>query len=315
MTETGPMIEVENLKKQYGDLVAVDDVTFRSKPGEIFGLLGPNGAGKSTTIGCISGLLRPGAGRIRVMGYDVVTEGPASRRRLGVVPQELALYEDLSTRENLMYWGAAYGLRGTRLKQRVDAVLSVAGLADRAREPVRKLSGGLKRRANFACGIVHEPAALLLDEPTVGVDPQTRVRLLELVREQAAGGATVIYTTHYMEEAEKLCDRLAVIDRGKIIAQGTLPELRSILGERDVVRVTGRFDPLGVPEALRSLPDAELVHAADDVITLAAPEASKKLSDILRNLAAAGFEVRETTITQPSLESLFIKLTGKELRD
>lgn len=315
MTEAGPMIEVENLKKQYGDLVAVDDVSFRSRPGEIYGLLGPNGAGKSTTIGCISGLLRPGAGRIRVMGYDVVDQGPASRRRLGVVPQELALYEDLSARENLMYWGGAYGLRGARLKERVDAVLLVAGIADRAKDPVRKLSGGLKRRVNFACGIVHEPAALLLDEPTVGVDPQTRVRLLELVRNQAAGGATVIYTTHYMEEAEKLCDRLAVIDHGKIIAEGTLTQLRSILGEKDIVRVTGRFDCKDVPQALRGLPDTELVHCAEDIITLAAPEASKKLSDIFRSLSGAGFEVRETTITQPSLESLFIKLTGKEMRE
>ena len=315
MTEAGPMIEVENLKKQYGDLVAVDDVSFRSRPGEIYGLLGPNGAGKSTTIGCISGLLRPGAGRIRVMGYDVVDQGPASRRRLGVVPQELALYEDLSARENLMYWGGAYGLRGARLQERVDAVLLVAGIADRAKDPVRKLSGGLKRRVNFACGIVHEPAALLLDEPTVGVDPQTRVRLLELVRNQAAGGATVIYTTHYMEEAEKLCDRLAVIDHGKIIAEGTLTQLRSILGEKDIVRVTGRFDCKNVPQALRGLPDTELVHCAQDIITLAAPEASKKLSDIFRSLSSAGFEVRETTITQPSLESLFIKLTGKEMRE
>jgi ABC-2 type transport system ATP-binding protein len=315
MNDGGPTIEVENLKKRYGELVAVDDVSFRSRPGEIFGLLGPNGAGKSTTIGCISGLLPPGAGRIRVMGHDVITDGPASRRRLGVVPQELALYEDLSASENVAYWGAAYGLRGARLKERTAAALVVTGLADRSRDPVRKLSGGLKRRVNFACGIVHEPAALLLDEPTVGVDPQTRVRLLELVREQAAAGATVIYTTHYMEEAEKLCDRLAVIDHGKIIAAGTLPELRSLLGEKDLVRVTGRFDGATVPDALRGLAETEIVQCGNDMITVAAPEASKKLPDILRRLAAAGFEVRETTITQPSLESLFIKLTGKEMRE
>jgi ABC-2 type transport system ATP-binding protein len=315
MTGTRPTIEVENLRKQYGDVIAVDDVSFRSAPGEIFGLLGPNGAGKSTTIGCISGLLRPGAGRVRVMGHDVVSDGPASRRRLGVVPQELALYEDLSARENLMYWGEAYGLAGARLKERVDAVLSVVGLADRARDPIRKLSGGLKRRANFACGVVHEPAALLLDEPTVGVDPQTRVRLLELVREQASAGAAVIYTTHYMEEAEKLCDRLAVIDRGRIIAAGTLRELRSLLGEKDLVRIIGRFDCAKVPQAAAAVPGAELVHCAEDAIILAAPEASKRLSDILRALSEAGFEIRETTITQPSLESLFIKITGKEMRE
>jgi ABC-2 type transport system ATP-binding protein len=310
-----PMIEVEGLRKQYDDLVAVDDVNFVARPGEIFGLLGPNGAGKSTTIGCVSGLLQPTAGRIRVLGHDVTTDGQASRARLGVVPQELAIYEDLSARENLAYWGAAYGLRGARLKELVAAALTVSGLADRAKEPVRKFSGGLKRRVNFACGIVHRPAALLLDEPTVGVDPQTRVRLLDLVREQAASGAIVIYTTHYMEEAEKLCDRLAVIDHGKIIAEGTLQQLRALLGEKDLVRVTGRFDCGVVPETIRRVPDAELVNCAEDLITLAAPEASKRLPDIFRVLSSAGFDVRETTITQPSLESLFIKLTGKELRE
>jgi ABC-2 type transport system ATP-binding protein len=309
------LIEVERLRKQYGDLVAVDDVSFTAQPGEIFGLLGPNGAGKSTTIGCISGLLRPGAGRIRILGHDVTSDGPESRKKLGVVPQEIALYEDLSARENLMYWGSAYGLRGSHLKERVTEVLAVAGLVDRAREPVKRFSGGLKRRLNFACGIVHAPKALLLDEPTVGVDPQTRVRLLELVREQARNGATVVYTTHYMEEAEKLCDRLAIIDRAKIIAEGTLPQLRSILGERDILRVTGRFDCKIVPEVIGRLGGIELVHCTEEMITLATPEASKRLSDVFRDLSMTGFEVRETTITQPSLESLFIKLTGKELRE
>lgn len=309
------MIEVEHLRKHYGDLVAVDDLSFTARPGEILGLLGPNGAGKSTTIGCISGLLKPGAGTVRILGHDVVSEGPASRRRLGVVPQEIALYEDLTARENLMYWGAAYGLRGAPLKERVAAALSVVGLADRAKEAVKRFSGGLKRRLNVACGIVHEPAALLLDEPTVGVDPQTRVRLLELVREQAQKGATVIYTTHYMEEAEKLCDRIAVVDHGKIIAEGTLAGLRALLGEKDLLRVSGLFDCGIVPEVIRRLGAVDLVNCAEDLITLSATGASRRLSDILQELSSAGFDVRETTITQPSLESLFIKLTGKELRE
>jgi ABC-2 type transport system ATP-binding protein len=180
---------------------------------------------------------------------------------------------------------------------------------------VKRYSGGLKRRLNVACGIVHEPRALLLDEPTVGVDPQTRVGLLELIREQAAKGATVVYTTHYMEEAEKLCDRIAVVDHGKIIAEGTLPELRAILGEKDILRVAGRFDCKAVPEAIARLEGVDLVHCTEEMITLAASEASKKLSSIFKNLSASGFDVRETTLTQPSLESLFIKLTGKELRE
>jgi ABC-2 type transport system ATP-binding protein len=309
------VIEVEALRKQYGELVAVDNVSFAAKPGEIFGLLGPNGAGKSTTIGCISGLLKPSAGRVRVLGHDVVTDGPASRRQLGVVPQELALYEELSARENLSYWGAAYGLRGSVLKRRVSDVLGFSGLADRAREPVKKYSGGMKRRLNFACGLVHEPKTLLLDEPTVGVDPQSRVRLLDLVRQQAHDGVCVLYTTHYMEEAETLCDRLAIIDHGKIIAAGTLPELRAMLGERDVLRVSGKFEPTRVMESIGRLDNAEIIHVEEETLTLALPEASKRLSAVFQALAASGAEVRESTLTQPSLESLFIKLTGKELRE
>jgi ABC-2 type transport system ATP-binding protein len=173
------MIEVSELRKEYGDLVAVGGISFTAEPGAIFGLLGPNGAGKSTTIGCISGLLDPTAGHVRVLGHDVVTDGRAAKEALGIVPQELALYEDLSAQDNLSYWGGAYGLSGSELASRVGEVL---GLQDRAREPVKRFSGGMKRRLNFGCGIVHRPNVLLLDEPTVGVDPQSRVRLLDLVR-------------------------------------------------------------------------------------------------------------------------------------
>src|ERR1700730_3357460 len=237
------MIEVEHLSKRYGDFTAVDDVTFSALPGEIFGLLGPNGAGKTTTIGCISSLLTPTSGHVRIMGHDVVREGMTARRSVGVVPQEIALYDDLSARENLAYWGGAQGLRGSDLRSHIQEVLELAGLLDRAKEPVKQFSGGMKRRLNFACGIVHQPKVLLLDEPTVGVDPQSRVRLLELVRQQAQGGACVLYTTHYMEEAESLCDQLAIIDHGNIIAKGTLAELRSMMAERDLLRLTGVFRP------------------------------------------------------------------------
>ena len=309
------MIEVEGLRKQYGELTAVDGVSFRAEPGKIFGLLGPNGAGKTTTISCISGLLRPDGGKIRVLGHDVVMDGRASRAQLGVVPQELALYEELSARENLSYWGAAYGLRGAKLGERVAAVLDVAGLSDRAKEPVKRFSGGMKRRLNFACALVHEPRALLLDEPTVGVDPQSRVKLLDLVREEARRGTCVLYTTHYMEEAEQLCDELAIVDHGKIIAAGTLSELRAEVGERDVLRLTGRFEPAGVRLALAQLPDIEVLQLEDGTLTLALPEATKRLPTTLQALTAAGAELRETTLTQANLQNLFIKLTGKELRE
>jgi ABC-2 type transport system ATP-binding protein len=309
------MIEVENLSKQYGDLIAVDGVSFTAEPGAIFGLLGPNGAGKTTTLGCISGLLQPSAGQVRVLGHDVVTAGPASRRQLGVVPQELALYEDLSARENLDYWGAAYGLRGVRLRGRIRQVLELVGLSDRAREPVKKYSGGMKRRLNFACGIVHEPRVLLLDEPTVGVDPQSRVKLLELVRSEADAGTTVLYTTHYMEEAEGLCDQLAIIDHGKIIAAGTLSELRARLGERDLLRLSGLFDTVAVQQALTAQPEVEIVQSDGQNLILTVREVTRKLPQILHLLQQAGAEIQETTINQPNLESLFISLTGRELRE
>jgi ABC-2 type transport system ATP-binding protein len=309
------LIEVEGLRKEYDGLVAVDDVSFTARPGEIFGLLGPNGAGKSTTIGSISGLLAPTAGHVHVRGHDVVGAPRQAKAAMGVVPQEIALYEDLPAEENLRFWGEAYGLRGERLAERVRQVLETIGLLDRAGDQVAKFSGGMKRRLNFGCGIVHEPEVLLLDEPTVGVDPQSRVRLLELVRKQSAGGVCVLYTTHYMEEAESLCDRLAILDHGKIIAAGTLEELRGAMGERDLVRLQGVFDPERVRAAAAALERVDVVAAAPDQVALAVSGASRRLPEILAAVTGTGAEVRETTVTRPSLESLFIRLTGKELRE
>jgi ABC-2 type transport system ATP-binding protein len=309
------MIEVEQLRKSYGELVAVEGVSFTVRPGEVFGLLGPNGAGKTTTIGCISGLLIPDRGQVRVMGYDVRKDGVLARRRLGLVPQEIALYEDLSAQENLAYWGGAYGLAGDLLKARIREALEWIGLEDRARQPVKSFSGGMKRRLNFACGILHRPPVLLLDEPAVGVDPQSRVRLLELVREQARAGVCVVYTTHYMEEAEALCDRVGIMDRGKMAAQGTLLELRAMLGERDLLRLSGSFPLESLRPALAAVEGLEIIQADEDLLRLALFDGPRRLPALLGALTAAGAEIRETTLTQPSLESLFIKLTGKELRE
>lgn len=309
------VIEVHNLRKQFGETVAVENVSFSARSGEIFGLLGPNGAGKSTTISCLCGLLQPTSGQVRVLGLDVVEQPQQSRRSLGVVPQELALYEDLSARENLRYWGAAYGLRGARLAERVTQVLQIIGLEDRASEPVSQFSGGMKRRLNLGCAIVHEPQVLLLDEPTVGVDPQSRVRLLDLVRELVQQGTCVLYTTHYMEEAEALCDRLAVLDHGRILAEGTLEDLRARVGGRDLVRLTGSFAEAPVRKALGELEGAELLLVEDHLLQLRFDRAGSRLPQLFDVLAGAGSEVRETTVSQPSLESLFIELTGKDLRE
>jgi ABC-2 type transport system ATP-binding protein len=308
------MIEVEELRKSYGELIAVDGVSFIARPGEIFGLLGPNGAGKTTTISCICGLLTPTAGRVRVMGHDVVCDGQQARRVLGVVPQEIALYEELSALENLAYWGGAQGMRNPLLRKRTQQVLELTGLQDRANEPIKRFSGGMKRRLNLACSIVHMPKVLLLDEPTAGVDPQSRMRLLDLVRAQAAGGACVLYTTHYMEEAETLCDRLAIVDHGKIIAAGTLAELRAVQGGRNLLRLSGSF-PTQAAAALERLDHIEIVQADTSVLLLSLSDAPQKLPAIFAALREAGAEVRDTTLTQPSLENLFIKLTGKELRE
>ena len=307
------MIDVQDLRKHYGDLFAVDSISFSAEPGRIFGLLGPNGAGKTTTIGCVSGLLKPTSGRITVMGHDVVRDAKASRQHLGVVPQELALYLDLSAADNLSFWGAAYGMPGDLLRRRVAEVLDTIGLADRARDRVSQFSGGMKRRLNFGCGIIHNPRVLLLDEPTAGVDPQSRVRLLELVRQQAQSGTAVVYTTHYMEEAQELCDRLAIVDRGRLLAIGTLAELRARVGEKDLVRLTGRFDPPSATKALEGLDDVEVLTVTGDGITIAARGASRKLPAIFAALAAS--DIQETTLSVPSLESLFITLTGRELRE
>lgn len=309
------MIEVDLLRKSFDALVAVDGISFEARPGEIFGLLGPNGAGKSTTIGCISGLLRPSSGSVRVLGHDITSSPRKAKEGLGIVPQEIALYDELSARENLDYWGAAQGLSGARLSSAISSALETTGLEDRAREPVKRFSGGMKRRLNFAAGILHSPRALLLDEPTVGVDPQSRVRLLDLVRQQAAAGTTVLYTTHYMEEAESLCDRLAIIDHGRIIAQGTLDELRALLGERDLVRLAGSFPDAQVRAALSSQPGVEILSIGDGQLHLALQDASQRLAALFVLLATSGAEVRNATLSQPSLESLFIKLTGKELRE
>ncbi len=314
------MLAVDKLIKQYGDFTAVDTVSFAASKGGVFGLLGPNGAGKSTTINCISGLLPPTSGHISVDGADIVKDGKKAKRSLGIVPQELALYEDLPAIENLKYWGMAYGLRGAELDTRVAEVLDHIGLADRAKDLPKKFSGGMKRRLNFGCGIVHKPGVLLLDEPTVGVDPQSRQRLFEMVEAERDAGACVLYTTHYMEEAERLCDSLAIIDHGKLIASGTVTELKAQLSARDVLQLNGDFPDTGVGGLIdtlqgRGMHDLELISQADGALTLTLSSASQYLPEIFEGITAMGGSVSETSLRSPNLETLFLLLTGKELRE
>jgi len=310
------LLGVKNLTKQYGDFTAVDGIDFEAGEGRIFGLLGPNGADKSTTINCLSGLMPPTSGHISIAGFDIVKDGKKAKASLGIVPQELALYEDLPAIENLKYWGQAYGLRGSTLDTRVREVLDHIGLADRSKDLPKEFSGGMKRRLNFGCGIIHKPKVLLLDEPTVGVDPQSRQRLFDMVEAERDAGACVLYTTHYMEEAERLCDSLAIIDHGKIIANGTVDELKSQLDARDILQLNGSFpDGLGALVAGNGISDLEVISESDGILTLTMTAASQHLPTIFAAITAAGGEVSETSLRSPNLETLFLLLTGKELRE
>lgn len=309
------MFQVEGLAKRYGDVRAVDGITFEVRKGELYGLLGPNGAGKSTTMAMLSGLLAPDEGRILFDGIDLAAEPVKVKARLGIVPQEPALYETLSARENLKFWAGIYGLSGAALDKAVDRVLDETALAPRAKEPVRNFSGGMKRRLNLGIGLVHAPQAVLMDEPTVGIDPQARANLLEVVRRVAQAGTTIVYTTHYLEEAETLCDRIGILDHGKILAEGTLAELKRRLGDREVVTVHGRFDADAARAALSGVGGATVLGADAGKLLLSVAGGGRAAVELLQRVLGGGFEVEGVEIRPPSLNALFLDLTGRELRD
>ena len=309
------MIRIERLRKSFDALVAVDDVSFEVAEGEIFGLLGPNGAGKTTTINMICGVLKPDGGRVLIGGKDIWLASKAVKRSLGVVPQEIAVYEDLTARDNLNFWGSLYGLKGGDLRSRVDEALTRVGLSDRAKDKVKEFSGGMKRRLNLCMGLLHRPKVLLLDEPTVGIDPQARLNILEVVRELAASGTTVLYTTHYMEEAEEFCGRIAIIDHGKILTVGTLEELTKLAGEAEVLRLSGNFDDPSIRDRLLALEGVRVLKADDRMAVLSVEAGGPGLLEVLPKILAADLGVEDVSIQQPNLQSVFITLTGKELRD
>ena len=309
------MIHIDRLKKSYGALAAVDGVSFDVRDGEIFGLLGPNGAGKTTTINMICGVLQPDGGRVLVDDRDIWLEPKKVKQSLGVVPQEISVYEDLTARDNLNFWGSLYGLRGAALTERVNDSLSRVGLAERARDKVKTFSGGMKRRLNLCMGLLHRPKFLLLDEPTVGIDPQARLNILEIIREVAVAGTTVLYTTHYMDEAEELCDRIAIIDQGKILALGTLAELTRSAGEAEVLRLTGSFGDEAAREHLNALQGTRLLRAGEETAVLSIDGDGPGLLEILPRVLEGELEVTDVSIQRPNLQSVFIALTGRELRD
>jgi len=309
------MITVERLRRSFGDLVAVDDVSFEVRDGEILGLLGPNGAGKTTTLCMISGVLKPDSGRVLVDGRDIWLEPTVVKRHLGVVPQEVAVYEDLTARDNLSFWGSLYGLSGSELKERVDEGLTLVGLADRAGDRVKGFSGGMKRRLNLCMGLLHRPRFLLLDEPTVGIDPQARLNILEVIRGVAAGGTTVLYTTHYMEEAQELCDRIAIIDHGRILTVGTLDELTRLAGEAEVLRLAGTFAATEARDRLQAIAGVRVLQAGDGNAMLSVAAGGPGLLAVLPAVLSSGLALDDVSIQRPNLQSVFISLTGRELRD
>jgi len=309
------MLSVQNLSRFFSGLKAVDRISLHVEPGEIYGLLGPNGAGKTTTISCVSGLLAPDEGTIELDGLALAADPIAFKQRIGIVPQENALYGDLTARENLSFWGGLAGLRGARLRERIAAVLREVGLEERAREPVRKFSGGMKRRLNLAIGMIHEPRLLLLDEPTAGIDPQARVRILDTVRGVARAGTIIVYTTHYLEEAQDLCQRIGIMDHGRILAEGTLEELKRIVGEGEILTLRGRFEPGEVEQAIAGDAGVRLVAVESGQALLATGGERGEAAALLARLLKAGLPVADISIQPPNLQSLFLKLTGRELRD
>lgn len=312
-------IEVLELHKTFGlngsAFRAVDGVSFTVQAGEIFSLLGPNGAGKTTTISMLSCLLQPTSGDALVFGHSIRRDAMAVKSALGVVPQDIALYEDLSARENLTFWGRMYGLEGKQLRQRVDAVLEMIGLADRQKERVGKYSGGMKRRVNIGVALLHQPRVIYMDEPTVGIDPQSRRSILDSVVALKEQGMTVLYTTHYMEEAEELSDRIAIMDHGKVIACGTNAELIKVVGELDRICLTINAEPAAVIEAWKAAPGVKQVTAQDSTLTLLVNDSNRVLPHLFEASAAANVRITSVDIQAPNLEAVFLHFTGRALRD
>lgn len=311
------ILEVKNLVKKYGDFLAVKGITFEIKEGEIFSLLGPNGAGKTTTISMLSTLYDPTDGDAVIGGHSVRREPMAVRQVIGVVPQDLALYEDLTARENLVFWGQMYGLGGKALNSRVDEVLEQIGLTDKAKNRVKTYSGGMKRRVNIGVGLLHKPRLLFMDEPTVGIDPQSRRAILDTVKALNEQGMTVLYTTHYMEEAAELSNRVGIIDHGELIAIGTQKELTQQVGQSEtlILHIGENDDAEALAQTLNGLPGILEASAVEHDVSVITPEAEDVLALVVTKANERGIKIRSIDIREPNLEAVFLHLTGRALRD
>ncbi len=315
VAEATPVLRCVGLRKRFDELLAVDDVSLEIVPGECYGLLGPNGAGKTTSISIICGLLASDGGTVEVAGRPMTTTSVAAKAALGYVPQELAIYLDMTGRENLRFFARLYGIRGRAAKARIEAVLELVGLTERADDLVKEYSGGMQRRLNMGLGLLHEPRLLVLDEPTVGVDPQSRNAILASIEQLGQAGIGVLYTTHYMEEAQRFCNRIGIIDHGKLIAEGTYQELIALVDGGDRVLLSASGDLQRAAEAMRELSGVLNVHRTDDGLELAVEDAGRLLPALLERAASAGTPLTAVEARKSNLETVFLHLTGRALRD
>ncbi len=309
------IIEISGLVKKFGDLTAVGGIDLGVEEGEIFGLLGPNGAGKSTTLNTIVGLIKPSQGNIQIFGKDFIKHAKEIKGKIGYVPQDLAFFEEMSAITNVEYWGKVYGLKGAKLKQSVKEALEFTGLWERRKDKSKDFSGGMKRRLNIACGIVHKPKLLLMDEPTVGVDPQSRNNILESIRTLNKNGTTVIYTSHYMEEIEAICNRVAIMDFGKVIAQGTIDELiDSISDEKKMTIEVGEVtDKLLL--SVKKIKGIKSCEKEENNLHIVMDKEQVNLTSLIQNIVSDGVQIKAMNLEKPNLETVFLQLTGKKLRD
>jgi ABC-2 type transport system ATP-binding protein len=308
-----PLLEVRDLRKRHGAHIALDGISFAVAPGEVFGLLGPNGAGKTTLMSIVAGLSQPSAGEVRLQGQVFTQSRKELRHLIGIVPQDLAIYNELSARENLRFFGQLYGLGGPALERRVDGVLAAVALSDRADERAGTFSGGMKRRLNLGAALVHGPALLLLDEPTTGVDPQSRNHIFEEVRRLNAAGLTIVYTSHYMEEVQTLCPRVGIIDQGKLIACDALAGLLRQLPGLLRLRVAALPEP--ARRRFAALPGARPIEGDRNLVELACQDVKQTLLAVIPLLAEEGVELTGIETEEPNLERVFLHLTGRGLRD
>ncbi|OEF97434.1 ABC transporter ATP-binding protein [Desulfuribacillus alkaliarsenatis] len=309
------LLQITNLSKSFKSRTVVDNVSFSINDGEIFGLLGPNGAGKSTTLSMVCGLLKADSGNISIGGYDLKTDSFKAKELIGIVPQETALYPELSAVANLKFWGSINGIEGRSLDYAINNALTLVDLKDRALDRIGKYSGGMKRRLNIAAGLIHNPKLLIMDEPTVGVDPQSRNHILDTIRTLKDQGTTIIYTSHYVEEVEQLCDRVAIMDHGKLLTIGTLAELQHEAGE--LHEVTVAFSSLETPpmKQIQGLTGVKQAALLENSIKILTPNAEQLLPLLFEMLVSNRISITEIKIKKPNLESLFLKLTGRALRD